>query len=113
MRLLGILRDRTPGMLELARFLDLEKSSITGLVDRAERRGLVQRSTTPEDGRALRVSLTPQGHHITQAFATEVGRQVDLLVVGLNEVDRKRLASLASYIVLQDGDARRAVSVRG
>src|ERR1700759_3149154 len=39
-RLLGILRDRRPTMNELARFLDLDKSSVTGLVDRAERRGL-------------------------------------------------------------------------
>jgi len=40
-RLLGVLRDRTPTMLELARLLGLDKSSTTGLVDRAARRGLV------------------------------------------------------------------------
>ncbi|HWE27362.1 MAG TPA: helix-turn-helix domain-containing protein, partial [Polyangia bacterium] len=42
-RLLGILRDREPGMLELARHLELEKSSLSGLIDRAEARGLVER----------------------------------------------------------------------
>ena len=36
-RLLGVLRDRKPTMQELARFLGLDKSSVTGLVDRAER----------------------------------------------------------------------------
>ena len=36
-RLLGILRDREPGMQQLARHLGLDKSSVTGLVDRAER----------------------------------------------------------------------------
>ena len=41
-RLLGVLRDREPGMLELSNFLGLEKSSVTGLIDRAERRGLAQ-----------------------------------------------------------------------
>ena len=40
-RLLGILRDRTPTMNELARLLGLDKSSTSGLVDRAQRRGLV------------------------------------------------------------------------
>jgi MarR family len=35
--------DREPGMLELARHLELEKSSLSGLVDRAESRGLVER----------------------------------------------------------------------
>jgi DNA-binding MarR family transcriptional regulator len=40
MRLLGVLRDRTPAMNDLAKILELDKSSLTGLVDRAERRGL-------------------------------------------------------------------------
>src|SRR5487761_744502 len=35
-RLLGVLRDREPTMNELARLLDLDKSSVTGLVTRAE-----------------------------------------------------------------------------
>ncbi len=43
LRLLGLLRDRTPAMAELAAHLELDKSSVTGLVDRAERRGLVER----------------------------------------------------------------------
>ncbi|MGP8010701.1 MAG: MarR family transcriptional regulator, partial [Acidimicrobiales bacterium] len=38
-RLLGVLRDRTPSMNELATLLELDKSSVTGLIDRAERRG--------------------------------------------------------------------------
>ena len=50
-RLLGVLRDREPTMNELARLLDLDKSSVTGLVDRAERRGLVERAPSPADPR--------------------------------------------------------------
>ena len=38
-RLLGVLRDRRPTMQELAKLLGLDKSSVSGLVDRAERRG--------------------------------------------------------------------------
>src|SRR5450432_2282929 len=63
-RLLGVLRDREPGMMELANYLNLDKSSVTGLVDRAERRGLVQRTTTPDDGRAIRVSVTTNGREL-------------------------------------------------
>ena len=37
LRLLAILRDREPTMLDLARHLKLTKSSVTGLIDRAER----------------------------------------------------------------------------
>ena len=60
-RLLGVLRDRTPTMNELARFLGLDKSSVTGLVARAERRGLVARVPSPTDRRAVLVSLTEDG----------------------------------------------------
>ena len=60
-RLLGILRDREPGMLELAKFLGLDKSSVTGLVTRAERRGLVQRSGTEEDRRAVHDVVPARG----------------------------------------------------
>src|ERR1700709_332356 len=50
MRLLGVLRDRTPTMNELAAILELDKSSITGLVDRAQRRGLGGRAPGPAGG---------------------------------------------------------------
>src|SRR5690242_19489411 len=66
LRLLGALRDRTPGMQELARHLGLDKSSVTGLVTRAERRGLVQRSPAAHDGRIVQVSLTPRGQELVR-----------------------------------------------
>ncbi len=73
LRLLGILRDREPGMQEIATFLELDKSSVTGLIDRAERRGLVRRASTPDDGRAVRVALTEQGRELTQKMRQTSG----------------------------------------
>jgi MarR family transcriptional regulator, lower aerobic nicotinate degradation pathway regulator len=104
-RLLGILRDREPAMLTLATYLKLDKSSVTGLVDRAEARGLVRRKTTPEDGRAVRVALTERGRKLTQKLAKLVERELSVLVDGLSAADRKRLLTLASRIV--DDDLRR------
>ena len=57
-RLLGILRDRRPTMHELAALLGLEKSSVSGLVDRASERGLVERRSSPADGRVVRVRVS-------------------------------------------------------
>src|SRR5437868_4283337 len=68
-RLLGVLRDREPTMQELARLLDLDKSSVTGLVDRAERRGLVARAPSPADGRATLVRLTDAGRALVSGAA--------------------------------------------
>lgn len=59
LRLLGVLRDRRPRMTELAAFLGLDKSTLSGLVDRAERRGLVARDKNPQDRRVVDVFLTP------------------------------------------------------
>ena len=97
-RLLGVLRDRQPGMMELAKFLNLDKSSVTGLVDRAERRGLVQRTTTPEDGRAIRVSVTPSGRELIAQATSEIEREINKLVAGLSEGEREQFTEIASRI---------------
>jgi DNA-binding MarR family transcriptional regulator len=105
-RLLGALRDREPGMAQLARLLDLDKSSATGLVDRAERRGLVRRVDVPEDRRAFRVVLTAEGRQLAEAYVGEVGRQITAVTDCLTDTNRKRLSLLASRIVFQDAAAR-------
>jgi MarR family transcriptional regulator, lower aerobic nicotinate degradation pathway regulator len=105
-RLVGILRDREPAMAALARFLMLDKSSITGLVDRAERQGLVRRAASPEDGRSVRVLLTAHGRQVAATFAREVDRQVTALAEDLTDTERGLLSELAGRIVLKDDRAR-------
>jgi DNA-binding MarR family transcriptional regulator len=105
-RLLGILRDREPTMAGLARFLVLDKSSITGLVDRAERRGLVRRSAAPQDGRSVQVAITPHGREVFGAFARDAGREISALTDGFTEAEGGRLAELAGRIVRKDAAAR-------
>ncbi len=99
LRLLGVLRDRTPGMQELARHLGLDKSSMTGLVDRAERRDLVRRAPAAHDGRAVQVSLTMRGHELAGACTAEVGRRVRDLTADLADDQRAQLSLLASTLV--------------
>lgn len=99
LRLLGVLRDRQPGMQELARHLGLDKSSMTGLVDRAERRGLVRRVPAPHDGRGVQVALTEEGRGLVARCADEVGRRVEALAAGLSAGQRRQLSRLASAVV--------------
>jgi DNA-binding MarR family transcriptional regulator len=103
-RVLGILRDREPGMQELARHLGLEKSSLSGLIDRAELRGLVERIPSTDDRRAASVRLTPLGRKLSRAVAAEVGAEVAELLAGLPRKDRVRLASLVGHIVSRSGE---------
>lgn len=105
-RLLGVLRDREIGMLELSRILELEKSSVTGLVDRAERRGLVQRMAVPGNRRAVRVTLTPHGQALARRVAEDVAAQITELVDDLDPARQHRLAQLASHLIRHDAVVR-------
>ena len=82
-RLLGILRDRTPTMNELAELLGLDKSSASGLVDRAQQRGLVRRVPSQLDRRSVRVRLTDHGRDLVQEisalFATDIAAMLEPL----------------------------------
>jgi DNA-binding MarR family transcriptional regulator len=99
LRLLGVLRGREPGMLELARHLGLDKSSMTGLVDRAERRGLVRRTVSPRDRRGVQVSLTEQGRELAVVITAAAGRRVQALTAGLSDEARAQLSLLASTLL--------------
>ncbi|MCO7124392.1 MarR family transcriptional regulator [Sporolactobacillus shoreicorticis] len=99
LRLLGILRDREPSMRQLAKHLNLDKSSITGLVDRAERRGLVERKVSPNDRRGFNVCITPAGRELTQAGNEEIVRHVKAAVEGLTERERAQLVMLVRKIL--------------
>jgi DNA-binding MarR family transcriptional regulator len=98
-RLVGILRDREPTMGDLGAHLALEKSSVSGLIDRAERRGLVTRTTGHADGRAVHVRLTDHGAQIASRFADEVYAELDALLAPLSDRDQRRFSELAGLIV--------------
>lgn len=98
-RLLGILRDRDAEMLQLAAHLGLDKSSVTGLVTRAERRDLVQRVPSPRDRRAVLVTLTPHGRQLTQGAEQEVRRRLHALTADLTTAEQDTLSALATRIV--------------
>jgi len=105
-RLLGILRDRQPTMNELARLLGLDKSSVTGLVDRAERRGLVARVPSVTDRRVVLVSLTDDGRALVSQAG--VGFEADVLTMlgRLPARDREALSRLVSRLLAANAAER-------
>jgi DNA-binding MarR family transcriptional regulator len=99
-RLLGILRDRTPTMNELANLLALYKSSVTGLVDRAASRGLVGRLPSPADRRVVRVGLTDEGRSLVSRVASEFEADISTILQELGPADQKALTRLVSEILV-------------
>ncbi|MEU8277356.1 MarR family winged helix-turn-helix transcriptional regulator [Microbispora bryophytorum] len=98
-QLLCVLMAQPYGMSELGAVLGLAKSSLTGLVDRSERNGLVRRTSDPQDSRAVRVSLTGQGAKLADEFYAETCRRVEELASGLTPAERDTLAALLGRVV--------------
>lgn len=83
-KLLCVLSASSRGMAELANALGVEKAGITGLVDRAERHGLVTRESIPSDRRAVRVTLTAEGKEAAAAFTADAAAAIADLTAGLS-----------------------------
>ncbi|MEU7004054.1 MarR family transcriptional regulator [Nonomuraea sp. NPDC046570] len=98
-QLLCVLMAQPYGMSELGAMLGLAKSSLTGLVDRTERNGLVQRKPDPQDSRAVRVALTRRGVKLADEFYTETCRRVEELTSGFAPAERDALAALLGRVV--------------
>jgi DNA-binding MarR family transcriptional regulator len=99
-RLLGVLRDRKPTMNELAKLLELDKSSVTGLVDRAERRGLVVRVPSTADRRVVLVSLTVRGRSLVSQASAGFEADVAGLLGCLSPSERSTLSGLVSRLLV-------------
>lgn len=96
LRVLGILRDREPTMAELATYLGLERSTVSGLIDRAVDRGLVRKTADAADGRSVRVSLTAGARRLETRIIADIGELMAPLTGRLTPDERKRLTALLS-----------------
>ena len=96
LRLLGILRDRQPEMLALARYLRLDKSSVSGLVSRAESRGLLERIPLASDGRRVAVRLTASGRALAAELEADVQKQLAPLIDAMSDDEQSAFVSLVA-----------------
>lgn len=103
LRALAILRDRRLRMTTLATYLGLEKSTMTGLVARAEKRGLLERAPSDDDGRAVDVFLTPDGHELADRIRSRVRTALTPATSRLAAGDRRRLRTLLERMLGRTG----------
>lgn len=97
--LLAVLADGDLGMRQLGGVLELEKSSVTGLVDRAERRGLVRRVAVPDNRRATNVTLTPTGRSLVQAACEAARIEITAVTATLSAPQRARLGQSVDALI--------------
>lgn len=83
---------------ELSERMLIRPPSVTGVVDRLERDGLVARRNDPTDQRAKRVGLTQAGRQLVQRVLIGHQRQIDSAMGGLSEKEQSQLLRLLTQM---------------
>jgi DNA-binding MarR family transcriptional regulator len=84
---------------ELASLYGLEASSITRLVDRLEKKRLIERTRSRSDRRKSILSLTPKGKAALQRAVKIAGPLAIATWKGVSEEERKTLAAIVAKVL--------------
>ncbi len=88
-----IYRSEGIAQVSLAAALDVDQMTVSGIVSRLEKRGLIDRYPDPNDSRAKLARLTPAGRALI-ANAKNVGRALyEHALDGLSTADRDTMAA--------------------
>ena len=100
---LGVLMNlwRKDGLkvVELGRKAGLEPSTMTGLIDRMERDGLVARSVDPKDRRAQQIRLTALGKDVEAPVRAVVAGVISNVFTGISEKDLDQTKKLLRQVL--------------
>ena len=84
---------------ELGDALDLDRSTVAGLVARLEARGLVARGRAPSDRRRNVVRLTEEGRQVLREVTDAAARVDDVLTAALTASERETLRDLLTAVL--------------
>jgi len=100
---LGVLMSlwREDGLIvvELGRRAGLEPSTMTGLLDRMARDGLVERTPDLSDRRVQRIHLTPTGRAAQRPVTEIVDRALAKMLEGVSERDLEQLKGTLRHVL--------------
>lgn len=83
---------------KLTERLVLDGSTITGILDRMEQKGLIIKLTDPKDRRAMQVTLTPQGRKLQEPLSQAIIDANHKALLKLNEVEAEYLKNILEEI---------------
>ncbi|MBH0780739.1 MarR family winged helix-turn-helix transcriptional regulator [Nocardia bovistercoris] len=101
--LLCLLHGDPPSLGALATALDCDKTNVTGLVDRLQRRGYLTRSTDPVDRRITRIQLTDDGITLGDRLRAAIAHE---LTTRLPQPDRPHLVTALRTAATALSDSR-------
>ena len=94
----------------LARAIGLDTSTVAGVVDRLEARGLVQRSASPEDRRVRLLSLTKPGQELLEAIEPDMLKAQERILAPLPKAERAEFMRMLRALVSANNELSRAPS---
>ena len=84
---------------ELTEFLRAKPSTVNGILDRMEEKGLVRRSVIGEDARRRLITLTDKGREQQSRFTESFLANEEAMVRGFSPAERETLLELLERIV--------------
>lgn len=94
----------------LARTIGFDTSTIGGVVDRLEARGLLVRRTTPEDRRVRRLALTPEGRALLAQVVPAMHRAQARILAPLGAPEQAQFMAMLRTLVQANNGLSRAPS---
>jgi DNA-binding MarR family transcriptional regulator len=94
----------------LARTIGFDTSTITGVIDRLEARGLVARSASPDDRRVRLPSLTDEGQTLLAEAVPAVLRAQERMLEPLPKSARGEFMRMLRELVMANNELSRAPS---
>jgi DNA-binding MarR family transcriptional regulator len=85
-------------LTDLSERLFIRPPSVTGVVDRLTRAGLVTRDGSPTDLRTKNVALTDEGRQLVERVLRFHGRQIDTVLGGLDTGEQEELHRLLARV---------------
>lgn len=83
---------------DLARRLLVSAPTVTGIVQKMERAGLVERKPDEHDQRLMRIRLTAHGREVAAALAETFASQAESMFAGLTQADLAELSRLLTRV---------------
>ncbi len=103
---------RQPGIDQrsLAKAIGFDTSTIGGVIDRLEARGLMQRNASPDDRRVRLLTLTPQGQSLLDDVVPAMLEAQKRILSPLTAAERKQFMNMLTRLVEANNEWSRAPS---
>lgn len=82
----------------LAERLGVDRTTMVGLVDTLEERGLVERGRDPVDRRGYRIAITRKGAHVLAKAMTVVDAAEEAFLTRLSDTERRQFRRLLTKL---------------